>query len=232
MMEVATLGEVCQFVGGGTPSRKREEFFRGDIPWATVKDFKGYWIEDTEEHITDAAVASSATNIVDAGTVLLVTRVGLGKVGIAKRRLAINQDIKAVVPNERVLPEYVFWFLLSQGPTIERMGTGATVKGVTLQDVRALRIPVPTPAEQRSIVDILTRAEGIVRLRRQAEAKANAIIPALFIDMFGDPAINPKGWREEPLSALVEGFKYGTSTKSGAVGLPALRIPNVVRDAL
>ena len=197
------LGEICSFVGGGTPSRKTPEYFTGDIPWATVKDFKSLTIVDTEEHITEEALKNSASNIVNAGTVLLVTRVGLGKVAIAGTRLAINQDIKAVLPNnDDVQPEYLFWFLLSQASRIQAMGTGATVKGVTLKDVRALRVPVPPLDEQRRIVDLLSRAEGIVRLRREAQAKAAEIIPALFLDMFGDPATNPKDWPRLPLGEL------------------------------
>jgi len=110
------LGEVCSFVGGGTPSRKVPEYFAGTIPWATVKDFKQFRIADTEEHITEEAVADSAANVVEAGTVLLVSRVCLGKVAIADRSLAINQDIKALTPRDDVLPEYLFWFLLLRRP--------------------------------------------------------------------------------------------------------------------
>lgn len=192
------LGEVCKFVGGGTPSRKRPEYFQGDIPWATVKDFKTFLIADTEEHISEVAIADSATNIINPGTVLLVTRVGLGKVAIAGCRLAINQDVKAITPTDDVLPEFLFWFLLSKANDIKRMGAGATVKGVTLTDIKSITMPVPPISEQRRIVDILSRAEGIERLRREAEKKAAELIPALFLDMFGDPVTNPRGWPTAP----------------------------------
>ena len=72
------LGDVCRFIGGGTPSRKREDYFNGNIPWATVKYFKTFRILETEDHISEAGLADSASNLVPAGTVLLVTRVGLG----------------------------------------------------------------------------------------------------------------------------------------------------------
>lgn len=196
------LGEVCKFVGGGTPSRKRPEYFQGDIPWATVKDFKTFLIADTEEHISEVAIADSATNIINPGTVLLVTRVGLGKVAIAGCCLAINQDVKAITPTDDVLPEFLFWFLLSKANDIKRMGAGATVKGVTLTDIKSITMPVPPISEQRRIVDILSRAEGIVRLRREAEKKAAELIPALFLDMFGDPATNPKGWPTAPFGEI------------------------------
>ncbi|QSA99342.1 restriction endonuclease subunit S [Methylococcus sp. EFPC2] len=205
----ALLGEVCRFVGGGTPSKKREDYFSGNIPWATVKDFKTFRISDTEDHISEAGLANSASNLVPTGTVLLVTRVGLGKVAIAEQPLAINQDIKAVIPKSEILPDFLFWFLLSQGAAIERMGAGATVKGVTLNDVRAIKIPVPPIPEQRRIADILSRAEGIVRLRREAQKKAAEIIPALFLDMFGDPATNPKRWRMTSVGQIATYTRYG-----------------------
>ena len=130
-----TLGEKCRLMGGGTPSRKTPEFFQGNIPWVSVKDFKTSVLQDSEEHISELAISSSATHLIPAGTVLLVTRVGLGKVAIAGCDLTINQDVKAVFPSEDVLPEFLFWFLRSQAENIVRMGTGATVKGVTLEHV-------------------------------------------------------------------------------------------------
>lgn len=232
----ALLGDVCRFIGGGTPSKKRDDYYDGHIPWATVKDFKTFRIVDTQDHISEAGLADSAANLVQAGTVLLVTRVGLGKVAIADQPMAINQDIKAVIPSAEILPEFLFWFLLSRGPEIERMGTGATVKGVTLNDIRAIRMPLPPMPEQCCIVDILSRAEGIVRLRREAQKKAAALIPALFIDMFGDPAMNPKGWKITPFGSVISPIEFGISAalskdadyQPGRVGV--LRIANLTPD--
>ncbi len=226
------LGDVCRFVGGGTPSRKKPEYFAGDIPWATVKDFKHFRIADTEEHISEIAVADSATNIVEAGTVLLVSRVGLGKVAIAECKLAINQDIKGLTPAPHILSEYLFWFLLSRADEIKRMGAGATVKGITLPDIKAIQIPVPPLSEQRRIVDILSRAEGIVRLRREAQRKAAELVPGIFLDMFGDPAANPKGWPVATIGDVIESADYGSSTKASenGAGLPLIRMGNVGYD--
>ena len=224
---IVPLGEICTFVGGGTPSRKVAEYFQGDIPWATVKDFKSYRIVDTEEHISKTAVIGSATNIVEPGTVLMVSRVGLGKAAIAGCRLAINQDIKAVTPNGDVSPEYLFWFLLSQAGKIQRMGAGATVKGVTLADIKSILMPLPSLPEQHRLVDILSRAEGIVRLRREAERKAAELIPALFIDLFGDPATNPKGWPAMSLGELIQDGPQNGLYKHASHygdGTPILRI--------
>jgi len=96
-------------------------------------------------------------------------------------------------------------------------------------DLRKLVLELPTMDEQRRISDLLSRAEGIVRLRREAQKKAAAIIPALFLDMFGDPATNPKGWPMVQLSDVIRSADYGSSTKasSDGQGIPLVRMGNV-----
>ncbi len=81
-------------------------------------------------------------------------------------------------------------------------------------DFLRLSLPLPTLTEQRRIVDLLSRAEGIVHLRHEAEKKAAELIPALFLDMFGDPATNPKGWPTRPLGELVTFMSGGTPSKA------------------
>lgn len=202
MTSMASLGEICQFVGGGTPSRKIPRYWNGNIPWATVKDFRSDRISQTQEFISQEGLDRSASKVVPSGTVLLVTRVGLGKVAIAGVDLAINQDIKAIVPSDEVLPEFLFWSLKRLSPEIERRGTGATVKGVTLKDVQDLQVPRPPIDEQRQIIGILNRAARIERLRKRGEQRLREFIPALFLKMFGDPVENPMRWDVTELSAL------------------------------
>ena len=223
------LGEICTFTGGGTPSRKISEYWNGDIPWATVKDFASDRISQTMERISRAGLTNSATRIVPAGTVLLVTRVGLGKVAIAEIDLAINQDVKALFPSSGVVPEYLLWALKHVSPNLLFRGTGATVKGVTLKDVKELKIPLPPLDEQRRIVGILNRSAKIERMRARARELMGEFMRALFVKMFGDPVENPMGWDVRPLGAYCILTQYGTSKKATnqAAGLPVLRMGNV-----
>ncbi len=98
-------------------------------------------------------------------------------------------------------------------------------------DLRNLDLTLPPLKEQRRIVDLLSRAEGIVRLRREAQKKAQAIIPALFIDMFGNPVTNPKGWNIHPLSEVsdvISGVAKGRQlTADESIELPYMRVANV-----
>ncbi len=78
--EIEKIGEICHVVGGGTPSKSNDEFYTGEIPWATVRDMKSEIIYETECRITEEAVKKSSTNIIKQGNVVIATRVGLGKV--------------------------------------------------------------------------------------------------------------------------------------------------------
>lgn len=127
-------------------------------------------------------------------------------------------------------PKFLY-YLLSR-LDLPRLRTATGVPGLTRDDAYREVISFPDLTEQRRIVDLLARAEGIVRLRREAAAKAAELIPALFIHHFGDPATNPMGWPVQMLSELVQEFRYGTSQKSGSTGVPVLRIPNVIGGGL
>ena len=231
MTASVSLGEICQFMGGGTPPRKTKEYWNGDIPWATVKDFKSDRISKTVECISRDGLENSASRVVPSGTVLLVTRVGLGKVAIADTDVAINQDIKAVLPSKDVLPEFLLWALKNLRPKIEARGTGATVKGVTLPDIREMQIPLPSLDEQRRIVGILNRAAKIERLRTQAADRLRKFIPALFINVFGDQDQIGARFPCVPLkeaTAIASGATKGRRiVPDDAIEVPYLRVANV-----
>lgn len=100
-------------------------------------------------------------------------------------------------PTPEILSEYLFYFLWhfhATGKTSHYQKQTTGIRNLEYKRFLRIEVPVPSLPEQRRVVDLLSRAEGIVRLRRDAEKKAAELIPALFIDIFGDPASNPKGW--------------------------------------
>lgn len=233
------LHSLCQIKHGGTPSKANASYWQGDIPWVSPKDMKNASISETTDHISTEAVANSATSIVPQGTILVVVRSGILvhtlPVAIVNEPTAFNQDIKALIPDTNLIePDYLYWFVRSSAPLVLRQGVkkGATVHSLQGRFLEELIVPLPARPQQRRIIDLLSRADGIVRLRREAQEKATSIIPALFIDMFGDPTANPKGWTQTTLGNVVNDFRYGTSQKSGTQGLPTLRIPNIIGNRL
>src|SRR5712692_5041742 len=160
------LGEMVEFVGGGTPSRDVPEYWGGSIPWASVKDLTSQDLAFTTETITEEGLKNSASKLVRPGTVIIASRVGLGKVCINRLPVAINQDLKALVPkNGNIAPRYLMYFLLSQATVLEQTGVGATVKGLKISDLERIKIPFPPLPEQERIVQILDEAEELRRLQ-------------------------------------------------------------------
>jgi type I restriction enzyme S subunit len=152
--EEKMLGEVCDVIGGGTPSKANNDFYGGDIRWATVRDMKGEIITDTEYKITKDAVKNSSTNIIPKGNVIIATRVGLGKICLIEHDTAINQDLRGVLPiNPKVLSvDFLYRWFKSIAHKIAEHGTGATVQGVKLPFIKSLPIPLPPLKEQQAIV--------------------------------------------------------------------------------
>jgi type I restriction enzyme S subunit len=226
------LGELVDFKGGGTPNRNIEEYWGNLIPWATVKDLnEGITLTNTQEFITELGLKNSASNLIPKGSIIIPTRMALGKVVISEIDVAINQDLKAVLVknNELLDTKYLLWFLASNKENIASMGKGATVKGITLDQLRAIKIPLPPLAEQRRIASILDKADELRQKRQQAIEKLDQLLQATFIDMFGDPVSNPKGWQKDELQNIcmqVIDCPHSTPTWSDE-GIICLRTSNL-----
>jgi type I restriction enzyme S subunit len=141
---------------------------------------------------------------IPAGTLLFSFKLSIGKMAVSGVPLYTNEAIAALEicdPGE-LDRDYLRYALMA---TSSAAHTNHAVLGQVLNKakVEALPIPLRPLQEQRRVVDLLSRAESIVRMRREAEQKAKEIIPALFLDMFGDPATNPKSWEVTTLGEII-----------------------------
>ena len=177
-----TIGEVCRIVGGGTPSKKKPEYYKGDIPWASVRDMNVRVIRDTEYKITETAVAESATNIIPKGEVVISTHVGLGKVCVLGQDTAINQDLKAVIPVDGLSRWYLYYWFLSKADLLIANGKGATVKGVTVDFVKKLKINIPPSKRQDEVVAALDAAQNLIDNSEKQLAKFDQLVKSRFVE--------------------------------------------------
>ena len=152
----ATLGSaLISVVGGGTPSRKVPAYFGGQIPWFTVKDMKALKPNDAEEHITEAAIVDSATNLIPANTLIVATRIALGKAIRPTVACAINQDLKALVLGSGINSDFLLHWVGANQQVIQDLGSGTTVSGIRLEALHGLPLLLPPAAEQTRIVEKL-----------------------------------------------------------------------------
>ncbi|MYB07810.1 MAG: restriction endonuclease subunit S [Gemmatimonadetes bacterium] len=176
---VRRLKYAVSFSGGGTPSKTNASFWKGQIPWVSPKDMTRKRISDTADHITEDAVAASAAKIVAAGAVLVVVRSGILRrtipVAINTVPMAINQDMKAMLPRKGIRSEYLHGLIQGNQSfwLSEWTKQGATVESIEHRLLADSRIPIPPLSEQRAIARFLDDADR--RIRRYIRAKERLI---------------------------------------------------------
>ena len=200
-----SIGEVCRIIGGGTPSKKNPHYYEGSIPWASVRDMNVRVIKTTEYSITEEALRKSATNLIPAGEVVISTHVGLGKVCVLGQDTAINQDLKAVIPSDDSLSRwYLYYWFLSKADILVANGKGATVKGVTVDFVKGLKLPIRERHEQDQIVKILDAIHLVIESSELELCKLDQLVKSRFVEMFGDLNVNPKRWLTDMLGRVCD----------------------------
>ncbi len=216
---IVTLGDVTEARPGtrNPSSRPDVPFFYVDI---SSVDNKQKAIVEPKQLIGADAPSRARKIIKEHDVIVSTTRPNLNAVALVGEGLAdqiCSTGFCVLRAKREVLTEYLFFFVTSSRfvESLSRGVGGALYPAVTDGQVRDIRIPLPPLDEQRRIVDILKRADSIRRLRKQALETTRELIPALFVDMFGDPATNPKGWEVRPLGAVVTGFEGGKNLQAG-----------------
>lgn len=199
------LGEVCKVVSGATPKREVPAYWKGDIDWVTPKDLTDLdskYIDEAPEKISEAGYKSCSTHLVPAGSVLLSSRAPIGHLAITKRSLCTNQGFKNFVPGPKVDAEYLYWALKRDVPKLQAMGTGSTFKEISKAQIEKYRIPLPPLPTQRRIAAVLDKAQALVANDKRTLALYDQLARSLFLEMFGDPVRNERGWEVVKVSEI------------------------------
>jgi type I restriction enzyme S subunit len=165
------LRDLATFVSGGTPSRQQPAYWTGATPWVSAKDLKAFRVEGSIDTLSDEG--RKIANLVPAGTALILVRgMALFKsipIGITTRELAINQDVKGLIPREGVSGEFLAYSLMAREQLLMQMvepaghGTGR-LHTETLKDIV---LPVPPLAEQHKIVALLSTWDSAISKSEQ-----------------------------------------------------------------
>ena len=220
-VELGTV--VHKIIGGGTPSKSKPEYWNGDIYWASVKDMKEgrFQLPETKDTITELGVQNSSTNVIPTETIITSTRMGLGRAFINLNPMAINQDLKAIFPNSDIKKKFLLWALISKAKNIEAIGRGSTVKGIRVEDLKAVKIPLPPLHIQQKIASILSAYDNLIEnnLRRieLLEQSARELYKEWFV-RFKFPGYEnikfvdglPEGWERKKLGEVCKKISDGT----------------------
>ncbi|MCA5587422.1 restriction endonuclease subunit S [Finegoldia magna] len=155
--EVKELGEVADCKLGGTPSRKKREFWDGDIPWINSGEVNKDRIIEPSEYITEEGLKKSATKLLKRKTTLVaITGATLGQVSLLEIDCCTNQSIIGIEPNEKIPYEYIYLFIKNNINKIISNQTGAAQQHINLNDIRTSKIIIPQNRIMKEYVKIVS----------------------------------------------------------------------------
>lgn len=249
---ISTLGAVASgFLSGGTPSTKNEMFWKGSVPWITSKWLNArLYLDSGEKFISDDAVRQSATTVVPRNSLIFATRVGVGKVAVNRLDLAISQDLAGVLIDANC---YDIGFLAYQlrseriQNTVSSHKRGATIQGITRDNLKGLEIYLPPLPEQHKIAGVLGVVQQAIEhqerlLQLTAELKKTLLHQLFTQGLRGEPQKQteigpvPESWNLVSCEDLCEMITVGVVVKPAShyvpKGVPAFRSFNVREDRL
>ena len=216
-MKYKTLGELCDVVSGGTPARSKPEYWNnGTIPWIKIGNIKSKYVNTADEFITQSGLDGSSAKMLSRGTILYTIFATLGEVGILDIDACTNQAIAGITikNTEDLLTDYLYYYLKSKKDYVNGVGRGVAQNNINMTILRGFQVPLPTPMEQRYIVSILDNVNAVIESREEELEKLDELIKARFVEMFGNPMINEKGFPLKRFGDLFELNAGGTPSKS------------------
>lgn len=227
------LGELVSFASGGTPSKKRDDYWGGTIPWISAKTLKTENIDTSDLFITEEGL-KAGSKIAPKGSILLLTR-GSGlfngiPIARVEKDVAFNQDIKCLDSYGEVENEFIFYWLLSQKDYLmAKVGvTGIGAGKFDLDFLQKLMIPIPSERERKRIVGFASSISEKIRCNAKVNDNLYAQVKAIFSENFLDLDFLPDGWKTGNLLDIAD-YLNGLAMqkyrpKDGETGLPVLKI--------
>lgn len=184
------LGDICSFQSGGTPSRSNSKYFNGTIPWITTVALTGGVIDENSavEFISDDAIRQSAAKIVKPYSIMVGTRVGVGKVAINSVAMSTSQDVVSLIDIDETKWNKMFLVKLIQAKNnfLNSQARGATIKGIKIEVLAELELPDIDLPTQRWIADTLDKVAEGIGLCRKMLGELDLMVKAKFGEMFGN----------------------------------------------
>lgn len=181
------LKDICKLMSGGTPTRTNESFFKGSIPWITTVALGEDYIESKNagELITEKAIENSATKLIPKKSVLIGTRVGVGKVSINKCDICTNQDIISltnIIPE--IKPIFLVYHLRQNQNYFDEQKRGAIIQGIPCSTIKELLIPIPDISLQNKFANIVDITQSLCGYQKNSTGKITELFNALLSKAF------------------------------------------------
>lgn len=235
-MKFEKLGNIARIQIGKTPPRGIAKYWGKGNSWVSISDLKSSTINSTKEEITDLAVVECGCKKIPKDTLLMSFKLSIGKVAFAGKELFTNEAICGIILKDKskVANEYLYYALKNT----KLVGSNVAVKGATLNtaSLNALQIPMIEGIEnQLHIANILSKAENLIAQRKESIRLLDEFLKSTFLEMFGDPVRNEKGWEKVILGEVSKKIGSGSTPRGGKEsyhkeGISLIRSLNVHND--
>lgn len=197
------LKDIFDLQMGKTPSRSNLEYWNTtDYKWISIADLTktSKYIFETKEYLSKSAIKDSGIKVIPANTVVMSFKLSIGKTAITKEDMYSNEAIMAFKDKHviNIIPEYIFYLFKYKNweECSNKAVMGKTLNKATLSEIE---VEICSIEKQRQIVNILDKIMSAVDGRKQELQLLDELIKARFVEMFGDPVANDKGWKMKPL---------------------------------
>ena len=226
MKKYVTLGEVSKINMGQSPDSSTYNdigdgipFYQGNADFGDIHPITAHW-------------CTSPTKIANDGDILISVRAPIGALNIATEQCCIGRGLAAIIVDSEIVSKNYIWYMLkSKVTTLQAMGTGSTFKAINKNVLNDMRFLLPEIEEQDEIALNLSKIDTVIRICTVLMNRLDILVKSRFIELFGEPILNPKGWDMATIGDIVTEVKYGTSRPAVDGGkYPYLRMNNLTYD--
>lgn len=193
------LGSVAKVIAGQSPPSSTYNSVGDGLPF-----FQGK--ADFQEMYPKVRIWSNSIQRKEAepGDILISVRAPVGAVNICNQKSIIGRGLSAIRPKSSLNGKFLYYYLKANEKRIDALGTGSTFKAITQDTLQKILIPLPSLDDQRRIAYLLGKVEGAIAQRKQHLQQLDDLLKSIFLEMFGNPVRNEKGWDSNELEALCE----------------------------
>ncbi|TVZ23778.1 type I restriction enzyme S subunit [Dokdonia sp. Hel_I_63] len=191
MYPIKEINEICEVIAGQSPPSSTYNIVSDGIPFFQGKaDFN-------DKHPTVRYWCNQPKKISKPNDILISVRAPVGAININNIEACIGRGLAAIRVGEEIDLLYLFHNLRYQKRQIKNLGTGSTFKAITIKTLKAIKIPLPPLETQKRIAQILDDAAALRDTTAQLLKEYDLLAQSIFLEMFGDPVVNPKGWTKD-----------------------------------
>ena len=181
----AKLSEIMELIGGGTPKTSVEEYWNGNIPWLSVKDFNNEYryVYDTEKKITQKGLENSSTKLLVEGDIIISARGTVGELAMIPYEMAFNQSCYGIRAKKDVVDNVFLYYLLKQNIYVLKKNThGSVFDTITRETFDSIEVELPSLDVQRKIANILSDYDDKIELNNKINNNLQQQVQTVFAE--------------------------------------------------